>query len=84
MTPVLKKATLDRCDPQSYRPITLLTHLSKVYTSILNTRLSKWCELNGVLHEGIGGFRAERSTTDQLCTAHRGGIPLGFITDEDE
>jgi hypothetical protein len=70
VTPVLKKATLDRCDPQSYRPITLLTHLSKVYTSILNTRLSKWCELNGVLHEGIGGFRAERSTTDQLYSLY--------------
>jgi hypothetical protein len=70
VSPLLKKATLERRDPASYRPITLLTHISKVYTSIINARLSDWCERKGLLHEGVGGFRAKRGATDQVYTLY--------------
>ena len=70
IVPVLKNIGMDRCDPASYRPVTLLPHLSKVYTSILNTRLSKWCEQQGILHEGQGGFREGRSAVDHLYTLY--------------
>ena len=70
ISPLLKKPTLERRDPASYRPITLLTHLSKVYTSVIHARLSDWCERRGLLHEGVGGFRAKRSATDQAYTLY--------------
>jgi hypothetical protein len=70
VTPLLKQPLLDRRDPQSYRPITLLTHLSKVYTSIINTRLSRWCEERGLLHESVGGFRVRRGAVDQVYSMH--------------
>jgi hypothetical protein len=70
IVPLLKSPQLDSTSPSSYRPITLLTHVSKVFTSILNSRLTDWCERHGVLHESQGGFRATRSTTDQIFTLH--------------
>ena len=33
-------------DPDSYRSISLLSTLSKVFTSVLNTRLVKWVDEN--------------------------------------
>ncbi|NRA93460.1 MAG: reverse transcriptase family protein, partial [Psychroserpens sp.] len=56
----------DRRDPLNYRGITLLSVVSKVYTSILNERLSKWCEKNNIIVEEQGGFRKGRSCTDQI------------------
>ena len=56
----------DRRDPLNYRGITLLSVVSKVYTSILNERLSKWCERNNIIVEEQGGFRQGRGCTDQI------------------
>ena len=70
VVPILKGQQLDTTSPLSYRPITLLTHVSKVFTSILNSRLAAWCERNGVLHESQCGFRRDRSTVDHIFTLH--------------
>lgn len=34
----------DMCDAKNYRPITLVSCLSKVFTSIINDRLNKYAE----------------------------------------
>ena len=56
----------DRRDPLNYRGITLLSVVSKVYTSILNERLSKWCGRNNIIVEEEGLFRKGRGCVDQI------------------
>ena len=56
----------DKRNPLNYRGITVLSVVSKVYTSILNSRLSKWCEDNNIIVEEQGGFRAGRGCVDQI------------------
>ena len=50
----------------NYRGITLLSVVGKLYTSILNNRISKWIERKKKLVEEQGGFRAKRSTSEQI------------------
>lgn len=52
--------------PDNYRGITLLSVVGKVYTSVLNERVTKWCEKHGVLSEEQAGFRPGRSTVDHI------------------
>ncbi len=52
--------------PDNYRGITLLSVVGKIYTSVLNSRVTKWCEQQGVLSEEQAGFRPGRSTVDHL------------------
>lgn len=51
---------------QSYRPITLLSCLSKVYESIIYTKILNYCDDNGVLSHEQFGFKAKHSTTHAL------------------
>src|SRR3569623_1319083 len=53
-------------NPDNYRGITLLSVVGKVYASVLNVRVMKWCEKNGVLSEEQAGFRPGRSTVDHI------------------
>ncbi len=53
-------------DPLKYRGITLLSVVGKLYSSILNDRLTTWVEGKGILVEEQAGFRKKRSTVDQL------------------
>ena len=55
-------------DPLNYRPITLLSVVGKVYTSVLHRRLQQWCEGRGIIAEEQNGFRPGRSTIDHLFT----------------
>ena len=52
--------------PDNYRGITLLSVVGKLYTSVLNKRLSSWCEKSNVLSEEQAGFRADRCTVDHI------------------
>ena len=56
----------DARNPDNYRGITLLSVVGKVYASVLNARVMKWCEKNGVLSEEQAGFRPGRSTVDHI------------------
>ena len=56
----------DRRCTRNYRGITLLSVVGKLFTAILNKRLSSWCEHNKVLVDEQAGFRKDRSTIDQL------------------
>ena len=57
-------------DPANYRPITLLSCIGKVFTSILNTRVTKYLENNHILNETQSGFRTEYSTLDNIMTLY--------------
>ena len=60
----------NRMDPNNYRGITILSCLSKLFTSILNTRLNKYIEDNNILGKEQAGFRKNYSTTDHLFTLY--------------
>ena len=60
--PLHKKNDPD--DINNYRGITLVSCLSKIFTGILNRRLSYICEENEILSDAQFGFRPKRSTTD--------------------
>ena len=56
----------NRGSPGSYRGISLLPLLGKVFTRICNNRLTSWLNENKIIHENQAGFRKGYSTTDQI------------------
>lgn len=58
----------DPSDPENYRPITLLSCLSKLFTSILEKRLSIFLNENNALNQNQAGFRKKFSTLDHIFT----------------
>ena len=64
--PLFKKG--DASNPDNYRGISLLSVISKVFTSILNKRLYKWAEDEQKICEEQTGFRKHYSTTDHIYT----------------
>jgi hypothetical protein len=66
IVPLHKKGAND--DPDNYRGISLLSSLGKVFTTVLNSRLTKWSEANDVISEAQAGFRKGRSTVDHIFT----------------
>ena len=66
--PLHKKG--DKNNPDNYRGILLLSILSKVFTHIINSRLTHWTESNSVLNDAQAGFRKGRSTVDHMFTLY--------------
>ena len=62
--PVYKKKS--KSLPQNYRPVSLLSIISKVMESIVNRQLLNFLESRGVLSPRQFGFRKGLSTTDLL------------------
>ena len=56
----------DRNNCNNYRGITLLSCIGKLFTSILNTRLQKYCDTNNIINETQAGFRKNYSTIDHI------------------
>ena len=56
----------DLADCNNYRGITLLSCMGKLFTSILNARLYKFCEVNNIIKESQTGFRRGYSTVDHI------------------
>ena len=65
VTPVLKKGK-SADQPQSYRPISLLSCIGKVGERMINKRLYWWLESSGLISQNQAGFRAKSRTEDQL------------------
>ena len=63
-----KKGKTD--DPDNYRPITILSCLGKLFTSILNIRLTKYLDKNKIMGEEQIGFRDGYSTIDGVFILH--------------
>ena len=66
IVPIHKGGELD--DPNNYRGITLNSCLSKLFTYILNMRLSHYCEDNGLMEDNQIGFRRGFRTADHVFT----------------
>ena len=64
IAPIPKSAAKDPCVPLNYRGISLLSCIYKMYSSILNLRLTTHCERNNYIVDEQNGFRAERSCQD--------------------
>ena len=59
-----KKGNIHSVD--NYRGVSLLSIISKCYTSVLNTRLFTWLEENERIVETQAGFHINYSTADQI------------------
>ena len=57
-------------DPNNYRPITILSCLGKLFTRILNTRLSNFLDKNSILSAAQAGFRKHFMTADNIFVLH--------------
>ena len=68
IVPLHKKGSLN--DVENYRGITLLSALGKLFTRVVNNRLSKWAENYFVLIEAQAGFRAGMSMVDDIFVMH--------------
>ena len=58
----------DPTQPENYRPISLLSCLGKVFTSILSNRLELYAEEVCLIKENQTGFRKSYSTLDHILT----------------
>ena len=63
---VIKKPNKIASDPGNYRPISLLNCLGKLLETIVTSQLKSWAESNHKINIEQSGFRAKRSTQDQL------------------
>ena len=54
----------------NYRGITLESCISKLYTCVLNKRLSDWSEKNDIISDAQFGFKKGYSTTDAIFSLH--------------
>ena len=57
-------------DPSNYRPITILSCMGKLFTAVLNQRLTSFIEENNLLNENQCGFRKGYSTCDNIFVLH--------------
>ncbi|KAI5717340.1 hypothetical protein M8J77_004178 [Diaphorina citri] len=53
-------------EPTNYRAIALINTITKIFTSILEKRISTWAENSGILDEGQAGFRKKRGCRDNV------------------
>jgi hypothetical protein len=57
-------------DVQNYRGITLLSVIGKLFTKLINNRLTNWAEQYYIYIEAQAGFRAKMSTSDNIFVLH--------------
>ncbi|KAL4144102.1 hypothetical protein QTP88_006332 [Uroleucon formosanum] len=63
---LIKKPGENKSNPDSYRPISLLTSLSKIFEKVIHTRLLNYLNSAEVIPEFQFGFRPNHSTIQQL------------------
>ena len=62
----IPKPGKDHAEPTNYRPIALTSCLCKTLERMINKRLVWYLESNNLITKYQSGFRAERSTNDNL------------------
>jgi hypothetical protein len=75
ISPLFKKGS--RTDVHNYRGISLLCTLGKVFTKILNNRMSAWSEEHGNVEECQAAYRPGRSTTEHIFSLY--GIAQKYL-----
>ena len=66
IVPLHKKGHIN--DPDNYRGISLLSSLGKIYTYVLNERITKWANVMEKISENQAGFRQGYSVIDHIFT----------------
>ena len=66
ISPILNSSLKDPFVPLNYRGISLLSCIYKLYSSVINNRLSSYCECNKLIDEEQNGFRPGRSCLDHV------------------
>ncbi len=64
--PSLVKNKGSASDPDNYRGISVLSCFSKLFTLLINDRLTKYLDCLGILEENQAGFRNNYSTLDHI------------------
>ena len=64
--PLFKGEGCDRHDPKSYRPVALLSTMSRVMEAILAKQLDNYQEENNLVHPGVHGYRKARGTNTAM------------------
>ena len=64
IVPIHRKENLN--EPSNYRGTALLSCVSKVFTKIVNRRLTQWAEDNSKMYDIQAGFTKGKSTMDQI------------------
>ena len=67
--PIYKKKGSPK-SPDNYRGITLLSCVGKLFTSVINNRLTEFINASGSMGDEQAGFRYGYSTTDHIFTLH--------------
>ena len=62
ITPIIKKEGLSAEDLKSYRPISNLTHISKLVERLVSLQMTTFLEQHGLLSNNQSGFRKRHST----------------------
>ena len=64
LVPLFKKGLVE--DTSNYREISLISHVGKLFTSVLNTRLMNRCKENSILTDAQFGFIPGYGTQDAI------------------
>ena len=68
VTPLFKSGDKSFCD--NYRPISMLSHIAKVFERLVHVRLSSFLEKNNILSNFQLGFRPAHSTQHAINYLH--------------
>ena len=60
----------DKLNPKNYRPIAIVSCFWKLFTAVLNARLSEFSDEMLLINENRCGFRSGYSTTDCMFVLH--------------
>lgn len=63
---LIKKPGKDKTNPDSYRPISLLTSLSNIFEKVIHTRLLDYLNITDAIPKFQFGFKSNHSTVQQL------------------
>ena len=61
----------EKSDPNNYRGISIISCLGKLFTALINERLTKFVDLNEIIGEEQAGFRSGYSTQDHILPCMR-------------
>ena len=64
ITPVYKKG--NKTDPANYRPVSITSHLIKIFERVIRNHLVSFIEENGLMNKNQHGFRKQKSCLTQL------------------
>ena len=69
ISPIFKNKG-SRKDPDNYSGISIISCLGKLFTALINERLTKFADINEIIGEEQAGFRSGYSTQDHIFTLH--------------